>query len=149
MTPAETSPKRSPLATSAIAIAAIVLVFVCPFPFAWMALSSIKKLPELFTVPPHWLPNEPTLGNYWTVLFNSNIPRYFLNSCIISGGATLVALLLAVFASYGFARFDFRGTSPAICGEELHLALRGDDDAIVLGAFASDGRQVMAASAAR
>jgi multiple sugar transport system permease protein/raffinose/stachyose/melibiose transport system permease protein len=109
MTPAETSPKRSPLATSAIALAAIVLVFVCLFPFAWMALSSIKKLPELFTVPPHWLPNEPTLGNYWTVLFNTNIPRDFLNSCIISGGATLVALLLAVFASYGFARFDFRG----------------------------------------
>src|SRR6201986_3554460 len=74
-----------------------------------MAISSIKKLPEPYTVPPHWLPNEPTLGNYWTVLFNSNIPRYFLNSCIISGGATAVALALAVFASYGFARFEFRG----------------------------------------
>jgi multiple sugar transport system permease protein/raffinose/stachyose/melibiose transport system permease protein len=74
-----------------------------------MALSSIKKLDELFTVPPHWLPAEPTLGNYWTVLFNSNIPRYFLNSCIIAGGATLVALALAIFASYGFARFEFRG----------------------------------------
>jgi len=74
-----------------------------------MALSSIKKLPELFTVPPHWLPNEPTLDNYATVFFHSNIPRYFLNSCIISGGATLFALALAVFAAYGFARFEFRG----------------------------------------
>ncbi len=43
------------------------------------------------------------------MLFNSNIPRYFLNSCIIAGGATAVALVLAVFAAYGFARFDFRG----------------------------------------
>jgi ABC-type glycerol-3-phosphate transport system permease component len=101
--------RRGPGAKAAIAIAAIVLVVVCLFPFAWMALSSIKKLPELYTVPPHWLPNDPTLGNYWTVFFNSNIPRYFLNSVIISSGATIVALALAVFASYGFARFEFRG----------------------------------------
>jgi multiple sugar transport system permease protein/raffinose/stachyose/melibiose transport system permease protein len=92
-----------------IGIASVVLVVVCLFPFAWMALSSIKKLPELYTVPPHWLPNEPTLGNFATVLFNSNIPRYFLNSVIISVGSTGLALLLAIFASYGFARFDFRG----------------------------------------
>ena len=82
---------------------------MCLFPFAWMALSSIKTLPELFTVPPHWLPDAPTWANYGTVLFRSNIPRYFLNSLIISGSATALALALAVFASYGFARFAFRG----------------------------------------
>jgi multiple sugar transport system permease protein len=90
-------------------IGALLLVFVCLFPFAWMALSSIKTLPELYTVPPHWWPDAPTLGNYSKVLFESNIPRYFLNSAIISLGATGLALILAIFASYGFARFDFRG----------------------------------------
>jgi multiple sugar transport system permease protein/raffinose/stachyose/melibiose transport system permease protein len=101
--------QRTPLGATVIAIAAIVLVIVCLFPFAWMALSSIKKLAELFTVPPHWLPDDPTLANYGTVFFHSNIPRYFLNSCVISIGATLVALALAIFAAYGFARFEFRG----------------------------------------
>jgi multiple sugar transport system permease protein len=90
-------------------IGAMLLVFVCLFPFAWMALSSIKTLPELYTVPPHWWPDVPTLGNYSKVLFESNIPRYFLNSVIISFGATGLALILAILASYGFARFDFRG----------------------------------------
>ncbi|MDB5562866.1 MAG: carbohydrate transporter permease, partial [Hyphomicrobiales bacterium] len=79
------------------------------FPFAWMFLSSIKLLPELYTIPPHWLPNNPTLSNYANVLFNSNIPRYFLNSIVISVGSTGLALILAVFASYGFARFKFKG----------------------------------------
>jgi ABC-type glycerol-3-phosphate transport system permease component len=74
-----------------------------------MALSSIKGLGELYTVPPHWWPEVPTLANYWNVLFDSNIPRYFLNSVIISVGSTGLALGLAIFASYGFARFDFRG----------------------------------------
>ncbi|MBB3456939.1 multiple sugar transport system permease protein/raffinose/stachyose/melibiose transport system permease protein [Rhizobium sp. BK313] len=100
---------RSVLATIIIAVSSIVLVLVCLFPFAWMALSSIKALPELYTVPPHWLPDAPTIGNYITVIFNSNIPRYFMNSVIISVGSTVLALILAVFASYGFARFDFKG----------------------------------------
>ncbi|AYG61038.1 carbohydrate ABC transporter permease [Rhizobium jaguaris] len=100
---------RSVPATIIIAVASIVLVLVCLFPFAWMALSSIKALPELYTVPPHWLPDAPTIANYVKVIFNSNIPRYFMNSVIISVGSTLLALILAIFASYGFARFDFRG----------------------------------------
>ena len=107
--PGEPTKRLSPLAATVIAIAAIVLVLVCLFPFAWMALSSIKKLAELFTVPPHWLPSDPTLANYGTVFFTSNIPRYFLNSCIIAAGATIVALALAIFAAYGFARFEFPG----------------------------------------
>jgi 3-methylfumaryl-CoA hydratase len=44
--------------------------------------------------------------------------------------------------------FAFRGVSPAICSEEVHLTLRGHGGGWELGAFASDGRQVMSASAA-
>jgi ABC-type glycerol-3-phosphate transport system permease component len=92
-----------------ILISVVLLVFVCLFPFLWMALSSIKTLRELYTVPPVWFPEVPTLANYMKVLFDSNIPRYFLNSTIISLGSTAIALCLAIFASYGFARFRFRG----------------------------------------
>jgi multiple sugar transport system permease protein len=92
-----------------IFVSVVVLVFVCLFPFLWMALSSIKTLRELYTVPPVWFPEVPTLANYVKVLFASNIPRYFLNSTVISLGSTAIALCLAIFASYGFARFRFRG----------------------------------------
>jgi multiple sugar transport system permease protein len=92
-----------------IGLGVLLLVFVCMFPFLWMALSSVKTLSELYTVPPSWIPKMPTLANYQKVLFNSNIPRYFINSTVISLGSTAVALSLAIFASYGFARFTFRG----------------------------------------
>ncbi|HVW92770.1 MAG TPA: carbohydrate ABC transporter permease [Devosia sp.] len=101
--------KPSPLRLTIVAVCSIVLVVVCLFPFAWMALSSVKKLDELYTVPPHWLPSAPTLDHYATVLFNSNIPRYFLNSIVIAVGSTGLSLILAIFAAYGFARFDFPG----------------------------------------
>jgi ABC-type glycerol-3-phosphate transport system permease component len=92
-----------------IAFCILLLVAVCAFPFLWMALSSVKSLGELYTVPPVWLPKALTFENYAKVLFESNIPRYFINSTIISLGSTAIALCLAVFASYGFARFKFRG----------------------------------------
>jgi len=88
-----------------------VLVFICLFPFLWMGLSSIKQLNELYTIPPQWWPDHPTLANYYKVLFESRIPRYFLNSIVISVGSTGLALILAVFAANGFARFRFRGQS--------------------------------------
>ncbi len=101
--------KTSWTARAAITIGVLVLIAVSVFPFVWMALSSIKTLRELYTVPPVWFPEIPTLDSYRKVLFNSNIPRYFLNSTIISLGSTAIALILAIFASYGFARFKFRG----------------------------------------
>lgn len=86
-----------------------LLVVASLFPFAWMALSSVKTLRELYTVPPSWVPAAPTLANYFKVLFESNVPRYFLNSVVIAAGATLVALVFAIPAAYGFGRFNFRG----------------------------------------
>lgn len=109
MSAAQPTLKRTGLPIPLIIIGAVFLVVVSLFPFVWMAISSIKTLGELYTIPPSWWPTMPTLENYRTVLFESNIPRYFLNSVIISVGSTALALILAIFASYGFARFEFRG----------------------------------------
>jgi ABC-type glycerol-3-phosphate transport system permease component len=100
--------KRPGLSRPVILAACGLLIVVCLFPFWWMLLSSVKTLRELYTVPPIWWPDAPTWDNYRRVLFESNIPRYFLNSVIISVGSTALALVLAIFASYGFARFAFR-----------------------------------------
>ena len=80
--------KRPGLGRPLIIVGSLLVVFVCLFPFWWMVLSSIKTLRELYTVPPIWWPEAPTLDNYRKVLFESNIPRYFLNSVVISVGAT-------------------------------------------------------------
>jgi len=91
-----------------------ILLLVAVFPFFWMAISSFKPLGQLYSIPPQWLPNPPTMRNFEEVMFRSNIPRYFINSTIISLGSTLLALVFAIFAAYGFARFNFRGKSAAL-----------------------------------
>lgn len=101
--------RRPGLGLPLILIGSAALMFVCLFPFVWMGLSSVKQLQELYTIPPRWWPDHPTLANYYKVLFQSRIPRYFLNSIIISVGSTGLALILAIFAANGFARFRFKG----------------------------------------
>ena len=94
-----------------LALAVLVLVALAAFPFLWMALSSIKTQAELYRLPPTWLPDAATFANYAKVMLESNVPRYFLNSAIVSIGSTAIALVFAIPAAYGFARFSFRGRS--------------------------------------
>ena len=101
--------RRSAAASVATYSLATAFTLLALFPFAWMLLSSVKPLSELYTVPPSWIPENFSLENYRNVLFQSNIPRYFLNSVVISVGATLISIVLAALAAYGFARFRFRG----------------------------------------
>lgn len=70
---------------------------------------------------------------------------------LVVHGPLIATLLLRVAASElgenALQRFEFRGVSPAIAGEELNLVMRGAHGEYELGAFASDGRQVTKASA--
>jgi 3-methylfumaryl-CoA hydratase len=59
----------------------------------------------------------------------------------------LLDLARRALGDNALASFAFRGLSPAICGEALHLVMRGSGNDIELAAFAGDGRQIMAASA--
>jgi multiple sugar transport system permease protein len=55
-------------------------------------------------IPPQW-----TLDNFVTALNVGQMPRWFLNSTIVTLVATLVTLALCAAAGYAFARIDFRG----------------------------------------
>jgi len=105
------------------------------------------------------MPTEPLLFRFSALTFNSHRIHYDLpyataeegyRGLVVHGPLTATKLLQLAQAELGdnaLTSFAFRGTSPAICGEALHLVMRGQEGIIELGAFASDGRQVMAATA--
>ena len=72
---------------------------------------------------------------------------------LVVHGPLTASLLLQLAATHlgenRLTRFAFRGKSPAIAGEALHLVMRGgsEKDSYELSAFAPDGRHVMEASA--
>ena len=105
------------------------------------------------------VPTEPLLFRYSALTFNSHRIHYDLayatgeegfRGLVVHGPLTATLLLDLARRELGdnaLKSFAFRGVSPAICGEMLHLVLRSKDAAWELGAFAADGRQVMSASA--
>ena len=47
-----------------------VLLFIF-LPVLWLFSASLSNQVELFTVPPHWIPQHPTLQNYADIFFPS------------------------------------------------------------------------------
>jgi multiple sugar transport system permease protein len=83
-----------------------VAVIVSPafFVFLWMLSLGLKNEIDNLTYPPIFIPSPPTLTNFVQVFQQNSIGRYLWNSIIVSGGATLIALLVGIPAGYGIAR---------------------------------------------
>ena len=89
-----------------------VAVIVSPaiLVFLWMLSLSLKNELENVTYPPVFFPDPPTLANYVHVFSQNSMGLYFRNSLVVSGGATLLALLVGVPAGYGIARLQANRT---------------------------------------
>jgi ABC-type glycerol-3-phosphate transport system permease component len=88
------------------------MAVVCLFPLYWSLVSSFKGDAELYASTPSLLLRRPTLDNYRALLSSeggSNVPRTFLNSFIVTGGAVLLQVGVGAMAAYAFARIRFRG----------------------------------------
>jgi 3-methylfumaryl-CoA hydratase len=105
--------------------------------------------------------SEPLLFRYSALTFNSHRIHYDLSyareeeryrGLVVHGPLTATLLLDLAQRELGdncLKAFSFRGMSPAMCGEVLHLVMRSVDDGIELAAFADDGRQIVSATATR
>jgi len=89
----------------------ICFTSIAIMPLLWMVITSIKPYAEVLRYPPNIIPSTINLGGFKHVLFESKIPRAFINSSIISFITTIFSLLLAIFGAYGFSRFKFFGSN--------------------------------------
>jgi multiple sugar transport system permease protein len=89
-----------------IALGFAVLVIVSPaiLFFLWMLSLSVKFEIDNSAYPPVFIPTRFAWKNYTDVLESNRFTTYFANSLIVTGAATLLALLIGVPAGYGIAR---------------------------------------------
>ena len=60
-------------------------------------------------MPPEFFVKNPRFENYSDVVKMVPIFRYFINSVLISLLVTVGTLITTIFASYAFARYEFKG----------------------------------------
>lgn len=73
-----------------------------------MLSSSLKPLEDVSGTF-RWLPGELTLRPYLDIWHTVPLARYFGNSLIVAGSATVCSVVIAVFAAYAVSRYRFRG----------------------------------------
>ena len=98
----------------------ISVVFLCIllFPLYWVLVTSLKMEKEIFQIPPTFWPKVLNLKSYMVQLEigDFNMFHSFGNSLVISFGAMLIAVILAVPASYGIAKYNFKGKKSVVLG---------------------------------
>lgn len=101
-----------------LCILSVVLLCILLFPLFWILMTSLKTEQEIFRIPPTIIPEKLNLQSYAAQVETGdfNMFQSFANSFIISIGATIISVLLAVPASYGIAKYRFRGRKVMLLG---------------------------------
>lgn len=91
----------------------VVLVVLSLFvlvPLWVMISSSLKPLQDVQGAF-RWIPDHLSLQPYLDIWRTVPLAQYFVNSLIVCTIATLISLVIAVFAAYAVSRWRFRGRS--------------------------------------
>lgn len=88
-------------------------VIVSIYPLFWMISYSLKNNDEIFVTNPFGLPTTFRFENYINAWQQFNIPRYFMNSFVVSTISTVLIMLLALMFAFAVARMKWRFNSLA------------------------------------
>ncbi|MFJ9083623.1 carbohydrate ABC transporter permease [Streptomyces sp. NPDC102384] len=73
-----------------------------------MVSSSLKPLQDVQGAF-RWIPSSLTIRPYIDIWSTVPLARYFMNSLVVAGVATVCSVVVAVFAAYAVSRYRFRG----------------------------------------
>jgi multiple sugar transport system permease protein len=85
----------------------VPFAIVLAFPFAWMAITSLKHQGDVYNPAKTW-GFDPTLENYGFLFHHTGYLRWIRNSCFVGLLVTLITLVVAVPAGYALARLAGR-----------------------------------------
>jgi multiple sugar transport system permease protein len=85
----------------------VPFAIVLAFPFAWMAITSLKFSGDVYDPTKTWR-FSPTLDSYRYLFHETGYLRWIRNSCLVGVAVTLITLLVAAPAGYALARLAGR-----------------------------------------
>ena len=94
---------------------ALIVAVVCAgallmiIPYYWMVISSLKPPEELYTYPPRFYVQHPTLKPYQELFMFLPMARSLFNSILVATLVTLSNIFLGSMAGFAFAKLRFPG----------------------------------------
>jgi multiple sugar transport system permease protein len=90
----------------------LVVLDICVitlYPYFVMLTSALKSRAEIFSIDGTILPITAVWQNLIDVWTLAPLGRYMLNSVLIAGGSTIIAMICGIPAAYALARMKFKG----------------------------------------
>src|ERR1044072_3003337 len=84
----------------------VLTIFVCA-PLVVMVPTAVKPLSQVQSGF-RGIPTEPTLRPFVDMWSTVPLARYFANSVVVAGLATVCSVTVAVLAAYAVSRWEFR-----------------------------------------
>ncbi|OII62079.1 sugar ABC transporter permease [Streptomyces sp. CC53] len=119
-------------------LTALALAALFAFPVYWMFSSSLKPQSEILTKDPVFF-FTPTFENYPTATGVDLFWTYVANSLTVTVGAVLLALVVALAASFAVARMKFRGRKGLVLAVMMAQMAPWEVMVIVMYMIARDG----------
>jgi multiple sugar transport system permease protein len=87
----------------------VLLAALTAGPILWMLSASLMAPGEATSLPPRWVPAEPTLEHYRVLFERLDFARAFGNTLLLACSVTAISLVANAMAGYAFAKLRFRG----------------------------------------
>lgn len=87
----------------------ILVVVVTLYPYFVMFTTAAKSRAEIYATDGTLLPVKWLWKNFSEIWTLAPLARYFLNSILVAGGSTLIAIICGIPAAYALARMKFKG----------------------------------------
>ena len=87
----------------------LVVGVVFMVPLLWMFTTALKPLPQIFKMPPVWIPDPPQWQQLWMPWIRRGFTLYFGNTLKIAGLSVVGTVLSSSLVAYAFARLRWPG----------------------------------------
>lgn len=90
----------------------LIVIDICLlilYPYFVMFCTALKSRAEIFSINGTILPIEPLWSNFLDIWTLAPIARYMLNSLLVAGGSTIIAIICGIPAAYALSRMKFKG----------------------------------------
>jgi len=101
--------KRSPWARVALYLFVFVVCIVILYPYFVMFTTAAKSNDEMYAIGGSLLPSLWNWSVFVEIWQDAPVFQYLINSLVVAGGATFLAILCGIPAAYALSRMRFKG----------------------------------------
>lgn len=94
---------RKALIITIKAVSVVLITMLAFFPIYWMLITSLRQSSELISCEMALIPQNPSFQSFIAAFRSDDLPRYLMNTVIMTAGILMGQIVTGTLAAYGLA----------------------------------------------